>query len=162
MKKILSLLLSFYMCLCFVACVNNKVEGMNENQVCIIDLEKCEIGYELPVDPDYDFKFKTNKGEIVEISNFKATLKEKNSLINEDVIDENSLKCEYIIKVSFDGKTDPALAGKSVYFSHKIVANVHGGGTVSVVGEDGTFKVDAKFRSDRYIIDFKFGRLELL
>ena len=147
------------MCFSLSACANDK-DNVASNQSYTIDLEKCEIGYELPTYPNADFTFKTERGEIVEISNFKVALKEKNTIITEDPIDEKFMYNRFIIIVTFDGKVDPTLAGKKVSFSLLVNSAMHGYSGCSsetVVGEDGTFSFSGVGETNRYIYEFLFG-----
>ena len=152
MKKNISLILVAFMLLFLIGCTNN--------QVCVIDLEQCEIGYELPVYPGCDFKFKTDDGEIVEVSNFRVILKEKNSVSIDETIDENFMKKRYVVAVLFDGKTDPKLAGKKVGFGQLTSATMsmyNGVSTNTTVENDGTFKFEGESKIDRYISECTFG-----
>ena len=148
------------MCFSLSACANDK-DNVAINQSYLIDLEKCEIGYEFPTYPNTDFTFITKKGEIVEISNFKVALKEKNTAITGDPINTEFMYKRFIIIVTFDGKVDPTLAGKKVSFSLLQDSAMHSYSTCSsktIVGEDGTFCFSGVNETSRYIYDeFLFG-----
>ena len=147
--------------------LNTKATADNQsnivdNQAYAIDLEKCDIGYELPVYPSCNFKFKTNRNEIAEISNFKVVLKEKNTVITEDPIDQKFMYNRFIIIVTFDGKVDPTLAGKKVWFEPLYNSTGHSYSLCSsetIVGEDGSFSFSGVDEVDRYIYEFLFGKI---
>ena len=162
MKKMLMSLLCLLMCLSLLACTKSNNDTVSDNRADIIDLEKCEIGYELPTYPNSDFIFKTEKGEIVEISNFKVVLTEKNSIIGEEPINHEFILRRYWVTVTFDGKTNPTLAGKKVGISQSISPGYSSGGSASfktVVGNDGMFSFMADFCVGRYIYDFTLGEI---
>ena len=159
MKRILLYLLCLLICISLSACQTDK-DNVASNQSYAIDLEKCEIGYELPVYPNSDFTFQTAQGEIVEIFNFKVTLKEKNTIITKDPIDQNFMYNRFIIAVTFDGKVDPTLTGKKVRLALLEDSAMHAYNILSsetIVGEDGKFSFSGVCETNRYVYEVLFG-----
>jgi hypothetical protein len=143
------------------ATVDNQ-SNIIDNQAYAIDLEKCDIGYELPVYPSCNFKFKTSRDEIVEISNFKVVLKEKNTIITQDPIDREFMWERFIVTITFEGKADVMLAGKKIWFEPLYNSTGHSYSLCSsetIVGEDGSFSFSGASAVDRYIYEFLFGKI---
>ena len=154
MKKILSILLCLFLCFTLGA-----ITGCSSEDT-LIDLEDCKIGYELPVYPNVSFVFEIEDGTLVEISNYKVVLKEKNTHIGNDPLTHDFFRGRYVVSVSFHGKTDPKYVGYSVHFSRLIRPGYYASGKGALVGENGEFDFEATFFVERYISEFVFGEIE--
>lgn len=104
MKKFIATLCIVLLSLClFVGCADDLQNT--------IDLEKCEIGDELPIYPNFEFDYKVNDEITVHVNSIKLILTEKNTIKQNEVNEGYYYPYTMTIKVS--ATTSPSNAGKS-------------------------------------------------
>lgn len=159
MKKFALVLLIALLCLpvlAFAACANPADDTY--------DLSTKEIGYEIPVYPDCDFSYvvkwnewnsETHEYDIeksctVKITNFNATLVEKHTISEGDILENNY--ANYTVKLHAEGQTDISAAGE---YLRLLTKDAQG---ASMVNNDGSIVWDFEYSfsgsSEYYIFEY--------
>lgn len=106
MKKFLSLLftlcLSFSLCFAFTSCTVTDSENSNPQQALLTDLFKCEVGDELPVNPDKAFNCIVSEDCTIENLVIKAYLIEKNVISEGSTVNVGRYNA-FVIEIRAEG-----------------------------------------------------------
>lgn len=145
MKKFVLILLIALLCLpvlAFAACAEPADDPY--------DLSTKEIGYEIPVYPDCEFSYVVKwtesdpetyepiqKSCTVKITNFSATLVEKHTISEGDILEEEYDR--FTVKIHAEGVTDNSFAGEHMRFVTGSATNI------STIAEDGTIVWDFEY-----------------
>lgn len=148
MKKFIAVLCVILLSMClFVGCADDSQNT--------IDLEKCEIGDELPIYPNCEFDYKVDENYTVHISSIKLTLVEKKYIIKDSCIDDSFYK--YTIKFAANGSTHKTLSGKTVDIR---LADIGLQYSLRLeINEDGSFGGDTEIYTNSYIIPLTFFKI---
>lgn len=158
MKKFALVLLIALLCLpvlAFAACADPADDPY--------DLSTKEIGYEIPVYPDCDFSYvvkwdewnsetseEIEKSCTVKITNFRATLVEKHTISEGDILEDNY--ANYTVKLHAEGQTDISAAGE---YLRLLTKDAQG---ASMVNNDGSIIWDFEYSfsgsSEYYIFEY--------
>ncbi len=129
MKKFIATLCIVLLSLClFVGCADDLQNT--------IDLEKCEIGDELPIYPNFEFDYKVNDEITVHVNSIKLILTEKNTIKQNEVNEGYYYPYTMTIKVS--ATTSPSNAGKKLEFV--LTNGANGYSLYNTVNSDGTIE----------------------
>ena len=107
MKKLFVAFISAVLCFSLFAFV-----GCDEGSAAA-SFEEIEVGYNLPVYPDFEFDYKVSDDCIVHINKIKIELTDKNIIEPNETV--SSPYWPYIFHVSASGSTDAKYAGKTIY-----------------------------------------------
>lgn len=136
MKKVISLITVFFVC-AVVACAVCLAGCSSEDDVYvhIIDFEKCEIGYEVPVHPDCEFNYELSDGHIIQMEKITAVLSDKTA--EEDSLTVSGDYAPYTITISAHGHTDKDLSGKNLEICFRTTLTNFVQSSTSKVDENG-------------------------
>lgn len=110
MKKLLVTLMSAVLCFSLFVFV-----GCGDSEQFIDKLEDKELGYEIPIYPDYEFDYKiideahNNKEIILHVTDIKITLAAKNVIPANEPI--SGTFCKYTYRIKAHATTDPSNQG---------------------------------------------------
>lgn len=107
MKKFVSIVL----CVMCVALASIGLVGCGEeDKDALPDLADCEIGYELPVYPDFEFDYVIDEECTIHMTSIKATLIEKNKIDPNVPLTEQFFP--YVFSIEATATTTPNNAGR--------------------------------------------------
>lgn len=151
MKKFIAVLCVVLLSLClFVGCADDSQSS--------IDLEKYEIGDELPIYPNCEFDYKVNDECTVHISSIKLTLVEKREITENCVIENDFFK--YTFNLIVTGVTHSDFSQKNIEITFNAFINSYS--TSTKINNDGTFVANMILDTNSYINQLTFRKIKIL
>lgn len=110
MKKLFVALISTVLCFslfAFAGCENNHTQVETPN------LSECDIGFQVPIYPSFEFDYQVNNECLVHISSITMTLVEKNYLQQGELVTGDFQP--FVFELNAIGKTEERFAGEKIY-----------------------------------------------
>ena len=111
MKKFFVNLMCAIMLVCATIGLTACGDDKTSNQ--LPDLADCEIGYQMPIYPSYEFDYQVSEDCVVHIKSITMTLIEKRTISPNELLTDKFQP--YIFELNALGSTDVKFAGKTIY-----------------------------------------------